>query len=188
MYPRTVEDVQRIVQHAAACKAVNAVPHSPNDLWCCKDDEKSILICMRNLGAVLEVDVGNALVKVQGGATLEAVMVACEQHGLTMAALPTLKTMSVAGAISTGCHGTGWELGCLSTRVQWLKMVLGDGTVVECSSLENPTLFRAALCSLGALGIIVELILKVDRAYVISEQYEWSTVATKTLDIRSLGQ
>lgn len=91
-----------------------------------------------------------------------------------MAALPSIKTMSIGGAISTGCHGTGIRYGSVSSKVQRLRLVDANGTVVQCSEQENEPLFRAALCSLGSLGVIVEVTLKVEPRFAIVERFTWS--------------
>ncbi len=66
-------------------------------------------------------------------------------------------TASIAGVISTR-HA--WKLslwrGLVSDAIEALKITLADGTTRTCSPSENPDLFRGALLSLGALGIITE--------------------------------
>ena len=47
----------------------------------------------------------------------------------------------------------------MSSCVKALKMVLANGDVLECSNILNQDVFRAALCSLGALGVVVEVTL-----------------------------
>jgi len=51
---------------------------------------------------------------------------------------------TVAGALSTGTHGTGARIGGLSTQIRAMELVLADGSVVHTSADERPELFSAA--------------------------------------------
>jgi D-arabinono-1,4-lactone oxidase len=61
------------------------------------------------------------------------------------------------GAIATATHGSSLKHGLLSDAVRSLRIVLANGAAVRCSKDQNQELFRAALISLGALGIVVEV-------------------------------
>lgn len=76
----------------------------------------------------------------------------------------------VGGAVATATHGTGLELGSISTTVRWLRLVTASGEVVECSADRNPELFQAARASLGALGIVTQLRLQNRRPYRLREK------------------
>lgn len=190
VYPKSVEEVRAILKDITrnTVKAVNGVPHSPNDLWCVDDVDGSstTMVCMRDMNRILHVDAVKGLIVVEGGASIGQVADACESHGLILAALPTIKTMSVAGAISTGCHGSGVGYGSLSTRVECLTIVDASGELWSCSETQNRDMFRAALCSLGALGIIVEVQLKVEKRFAIAERFEWG--CSWDLDLERVGR
>ena len=68
---------------------------------------------------------------------------------------------SIAGAISTGTHGTGLHFGTMSTQVEGLTLVTATGDLLECSPEHNPAIFKAAQVSLGTLGIIAKVKLRV---------------------------
>ena len=82
--------------------------------------------------------------------------------------LPYLATMlgaiaeqSVAGATQTSTHGTGRDLGSMSTQIVGLTFVLANGTVVNASATRNTDLFNAWRVGLGALGVVVGMELRV---------------------------
>ena len=73
--------------------------------------------------------------------------------GLAMENLGDIDRQTLAGAISTGTHGTGAELRNLSAQVEAIELVLADGSVLESPSATDPERVRAARVGLGALGV-----------------------------------
>jgi L-gulono-1,4-lactone dehydrogenase len=69
----------------------------------------------------------------------------------------------VAGAISTATHGTGARLGNLATQVEELDLVLADGSLLRCAPGSDE--LRAARVSLGALGVLATVTLRVVPAF-----------------------
>jgi len=56
--------------------------------------------------------------------------------------LGDIDRQTVAGAISTGTHGTGARLGGLASQVVGVRIVTAQGDVVEASPDERPDLFE----------------------------------------------
>ncbi|KAF1998440.1 L-gulonolactone/D-arabinono-1,4-lactone oxidase [Amniculicola lignicola CBS 123094] len=106
---------------------------------------------------VLKVDRERKTVTVEAGIRMHALNLAAKDHGLTMPSLGSIDDQSIAGAIATSTHGSSMSHGLLSDYVQSLRIMLSNGQVVKCSAMQSQDLFRAALVSLGALGIIVEI-------------------------------
>lgn len=106
---------------------------------------------------VLKVDKANQTMTVQAGIRMHILNLQAKEYGLTMPNLGSIDDQSLAGAIGTATHGSSMSHGLLSDRVRSLRIVLANGQAVKCSPEQSPDLFRAALVSLGALGIIVEI-------------------------------
>mmetsp|Transcript_23474 Transcript_23474/g.37842 ORF Transcript_23474/g.37842 Transcript_23474/m.37842 type:complete len:466 (+) Transcript_23474:15-1412(+) len=85
--------------------------------------------------------------------------------GFALANTGAIAQQSVAGATQTGTHGTGRELGNMATQLTSLTLVLPNATVVTASRSENRRIFDAARVGLGALGIVVEVGLKVRKKF-----------------------
>ncbi|WP_433389308.1 D-arabinono-1,4-lactone oxidase [Micromonospora sp. KLBMP9576] len=115
----------------------------------------------------VRVDVDRRLVTVPAGTTLRALNDLLATHGLALPNLGDIDAQTIAGAISTGTHGTGAAYGCLSTFVEALTLVTGTGEVLRCSADEHPDVFTAARVSLGALGVLVEVTLRCVDAFVL---------------------
>jgi FAD-linked oxidoreductase len=119
--------------------------------------------------AVLDVDPVAREASVWAGATLRQLGPALAAHGLAMENLGDIDAQSLAGAIATGTHGTGITLGNLSSQVVGLTLVSAEGDVIECSETREREVFKAAQVSLGALGVIAQVRLRLLPAYSLHE-------------------
>ena len=90
---------------------------------------------------------------------------ALEEIGQAMLNLPDIDRQTLAGAISTGTHGTGLQLHSLSGNVTALRLITPAGNVLELDAVREPTLFAAAQVSLGALGFVTEVRMRNTAAY-----------------------
>ena len=117
---------------------------------------------------VISADTGSGLVTVRSGTTIRQLNAALDVLGLAMPNLGDIDAQTIAGAISTGTHGTGARLGGIATQVEALELVLADGSIVSCSPRQRPDLFTAAQVSLGALGVISTVTLKCVPAFDLS--------------------
>lgn len=95
-----------------------------------------------------------------------------------------INLQSLGGAISTATHGTGRQLQCYSATVRGLRLVLADGSVVNCSADKEAELFQAARVAVGSVGILTQATLQNRAAYKLREQTNVMTIdeAMRTLD------
>ncbi|PXY31753.1 D-arabinono-1,4-lactone oxidase [Prauserella muralis] len=119
---------------------------------------------------VISADVEAGLVTVRSGTTLRELNAALDVLGLAMTNLGDIDAQTIAGAISTGTHGTGARFGGLATQVAALEIVLADGSIVTCSPRLRPDLFAAARVGLGALGVLSTVTLRCEPSFVLSAQ------------------
>jgi L-gulonolactone oxidase len=129
-----------------------------------------VMISLDNLSgieSVVPVEPSGALVTVFAGTRLHELNPRLWDLGLAMTNLGDIDVQSIAGAISTGTHGTGAKFGGLATQLRALEVVLADGTVTTCSADENPELFNAARLGLGAIGVISKMTLLCEPAYTM---------------------
>jgi L-gulono-1,4-lactone dehydrogenase len=87
-----------------------------------------------------------------------------------MTNLGDIDAQTIAGAISTGTHGTGARFGGIATQVAAFELVLADGSVVTCSPAEQPDLFAAGRVGLGAFGVLSTVTLRTEPAYVLAAE------------------
>ena len=69
---------------------------------------------------------------------------------------------TVAGAISTGTHGSGGRVASLSAQVRGLELVTGTGELLRATADEHPDVLDVARLGLGALGILTTVTLAVE--------------------------
>ncbi|MGW0172421.1 D-arabinono-1,4-lactone oxidase [Rhodococcus sp. NPDC003322] len=122
---------------------------------------------LRGVESVVPVGESGALVTVLAGTRLRELNPRLWDLGLAMINLGDIDAQSVAGAISTGTHGTGAQFGGIATQIRAMQLVLADGTIVDCSAEENAELFHAARLGLGAVGVIAKLTLECANAYMM---------------------
>ena len=83
------------------------------------------------LSGVIDADPASGLVKVGGGTVLAELNERLHGLGLAMENLGDIDRQTIAGAISTGTHGTGARLRNISSQVAAIELVLADGSVRE---------------------------------------------------------
>ena len=119
------------------------------------------------LSGVLDADPGSGLVRVGGGTVLADLNEELARLGLAMENLGDIDSQTIAGAISTGTHGTGAGLRNLSAQVEGIELVLADGSTRNLSAATHPELLRAARVGIGALGAISAVTLRCVPAFTL---------------------
>jgi len=79
-------------------------------------------------------------------------------QGLALPNLGATAAQSIAGAISTSTHGTGRELGSISSDVTGIRLIDADGNVHD--SREDSDVLLFGRVSLGVLGVISTVTVK----------------------------
>ena len=130
-----------------------------------------VLLRPGGLTAIRSVDERGGLVTVEAGCPLHRLNAELLSRGLALANMGDIQVQTVAGAIQTGTHGTGRDLGGMAAQVAGLEMVLADGRIVSCSAdsagADSPGLFPAAAVGLGALGVVTAVTFRVVPAFLL---------------------
>jgi len=162
--PETEEQIVAIVKDAAArgtrVKVVGS-GHSFTDIACTDGH----LVDLSGYGRVLAIDPNGLTVTVQAGMRLEHLNRALDPRGLAMPNLGDIAYQTVAGATSTATHGTGARLPGLAAQIVAMRLILADGSALDCSTVEEPEVFHAARVGLGALGVVSTVTLQVVPAF-----------------------
>ena len=162
--PASTEELQQCVKRAAAAglkvKAVGA-GHS----FTAVAAAPGVLLDLSRLQGILEADTARRRVRLLAGTRLHRIPELLAPFQLAMPNLGDIDRQSIAGALSTGTHGTGAGFGGLCTQVVGMTLVQPDGGLLALDE-EDPVLPAAAL-GLGALGIIADVTLQCVPAFAL---------------------
>lgn len=166
-YPRDEAELRTLVQSATKVRVAGA-GHSFMPL--CVTD--GTLVSMRDYAAGIEVAADGETVWAPAGWGLDRLTEALWALGLSLANQGDVNPQSLAGALATGTHGTGADLGSLSSQARGFELMLADGTLVECGPGEHPELYEAQRLSLGLFGVATRIRIAVMPAYHLEERVE----------------
>ncbi|MGN6575578.1 MAG: D-arabinono-1,4-lactone oxidase [Nocardioides sp.] len=127
-----------------------------------------LLLRPDRLTGITAVDREALTVTVLAGTPLHELNHRLRGLGLSLHNMGDIEEQTVAGAISTGTHGSGGRRASLSSQVCALELVTGDGSVVTASAEQDPKLLAAAKVGLGALGILTQVTFQVEPEFLLT--------------------
>lgn len=160
----SVEEIQEIVKKANQSKTkirVSASGHSFSRV--CETED--LLIDISKLTGVIDVDQEKKQMTFWAGTRIREVGEFCVQHNMAQENLGDYDCQTLAGAVSTGTHGSGKYLGNIPKQIVAFWIVTPNGELVECSAEKNADLFEAGRVSIGLLGVIVKVKLQLVETY-----------------------
>jgi FAD/FMN-containing dehydrogenase len=135
----------------------------------CLNDGRDLIDCS-GCDRILAFDPQSGVIRVEGGASLAALLAVIVPRGWFLPVTPGTKFVTVGGAIANDVHGknhhAAGSLGCHVSRMMLYRSDLGG---VVCSPSENVDLFRATIGGFGVTGVIgwAELRLKPIRGNLV---------------------
>jgi FAD-linked oxidoreductase len=163
--PQSREELCEVVARAATAGRkvrASASGHSFTDIALTDD----VMVRLDHLTRPLSFDAATGLFKVEAGIVLGDLNRVLDEHGVAFANLGDIDRQTIAGAISTGTHGTGERFQNLGAQIAALELVTADGQLVTIDESE-PELLRAARVGLGALGVIYSVTVRTVPAYTL---------------------
>ncbi|WP_406343244.1 D-arabinono-1,4-lactone oxidase [Streptomyces sp. NBC_01578] len=138
------------------------------------------------LTGIREIDRKAMTVTVEAGTPLKRLNAALAREGLSLTNMGDIMEQTVAGATSTGTHGTGRDSASISAQIRALELVTADGTVLTCSEKENADIFAVARIGLGALGVITAITFGVEPVFLLTAREEPMAFDRVTTDFDQL--
>src|SRR3954464_3172254 len=167
LWPRSRDELAEVVAAAASAGEKVRVAGSGHSFTEAVLTEGT-MIRLGALSGGLDADRTSGLVRVGGGTVLAELNEELAGLGLAMENLGDIDRQTIAGAISTGTHGTGAQLRSISAQVEGMELVLGDGSVRHLGAATNPELLRAARVGVGAMGAISAVTLRCVPAFTLA--------------------
>jgi FAD-linked oxidoreductase len=125
------------------------------------------LLSLDRLAGLRAHDAAAGTATLGAGTRLAAASRALDAVGLAMHNLPDIDVQTLAGALATATHGTGARLPALHAEATQLTLLTTRGERITCSRSERPEVFAAAQVSLGTLGVLSEVTLRVRPRHVL---------------------
>lgn len=120
------------------------------------------LSCLRR---ILAIDGHARTARVEAGARIRDVSAAADRAGMALPILGSISEQTIAGAIATGTHGSSLVHGNLSSLVLEMTIATPGGDLVTLR--EGDPRLAAARVGLGALGVVVEVKLRLTPAFTL---------------------
>ena len=118
---------------------------------------------------ITNIDTARKRVSVHAGTTINTLGKALKRNGLSMINQGDIDSQALAGALTTGTHGTGIKLGNMASQIVGMRLVQPDGSILAIDDSE-PDMLNAARVSIGMLGVISEITLQVMDSYNLHEK------------------
>ncbi|ABN65843.1 D-arabinono-1,4-lactone oxidase (ALO) (L-galactono-gamma-lactone oxidase) [Scheffersomyces stipitis CBS 6054] len=183
--PRNLDEIKELINQARQNgKTIMTVGsgHSPSDLtmtteWLCNLDKFNSVIKQeefygQSTSNPAEKEVKFVDLTVEAGCRIFELNDYLKKHKLAIQNLGSISDQSIAGLISTGTHGSTQYHGLVSQQVVSISFLNAEANLITCNSVENPDYFRAALLSLGKIGIITHVTLRTCPSYTIKSKQE----------------
>lgn len=173
--PTTIEECRYIVELARRRGArlhPVGVGHSPSDLAC----TNGWLVRMGALKGLIKLDHDKRSASFYAGTILHDIHHELDsaQPPMAMPNIGSISDQTIGGLISTASHGSGVTFPVLSQHVRAITLILPlpGAPLVRCTATNDPDLFKASLCGLGATGLMVEVEIEVEEAFRLRETKE----------------
>ena len=126
------------------------------------------LLDLSRLAGVERVDATTGEAAIWAGTRIADLGEPLLAQGRALANQGDIDRQAIAGAVSTGTHGTDRKHGSFSAAVRALELMRPDGELVTIDTSE-PERLRAASLSLGLLGVLTRVTLATVPAYKLRE-------------------
>jgi FAD-linked oxidoreductase len=179
--PATVDELAAIVRNARSVRPTGA-GHSFMPL-CASDDS---IVSLDDMAGSLTIAEDRKSALIPAGWSIKRLTAELWESGLALANQGDVNPQSLAGAMATGTHGTGRDLGSLATFARGFRAVQADGSVTWSDAATNADLFEAQRLSLGMFGIVTEIDCAVVPAFHLRERIEkrpWAEVRERYFEL-----
>ncbi len=130
----------------------------------------STMISTLAMNKILAFDSLNGVITCQSGVLLSDILQVIVPAGYFLPVTPGTKFITVGGAIAADIHGKNHHTdGCFSQHVLTMDVMQHDGSVVQCSAIQRPELFRHTCGGMGLTGIILQAtfsLKKIETSYI----------------------
>ncbi len=165
VYPSTELELVQLVKKAKQTNQKIKIVGSGHSCSLIAATKSGYLADLKNYNKVIHFDTLNKLLTVQGGTSLKQIADFALKNKLALDNLGTIVEQSIAGAISTGTHGSGLNYGAIDQSIVSFTIITATGHLKIFDKRLNPSEFNLAVVGLGAFGIISTVTLQLVAHY-----------------------
>jgi FAD/FMN-containing dehydrogenase len=126
-----------------------------------------VVLDVSALSGILDIDTDAQIVRVGAGSTVGSLGAPLWEAGLSLRNQGAIDLQTMAGATGTSTHGSGLRHQAMSGAVVGAEVVTASGDVLHVA-VDDPIL-PALRASMGCLGVVTKLDIKVQPAYKLAE-------------------
>lgn len=119
-----------------------------------------------------EVDRSARVFRVQAGTRWHEAIQVLDRLGGSPAVMQSNSDFAVGSTFSVNAHGWPVPYGPFGTTVRAIRLMLADGTIMNCSRTENAELFGLAMGGYGLVGILLDLEVEMAPNTFMRPEYE----------------
>jgi FAD-linked oxidoreductase len=128
---------------------------------------RDVMLRPQGMQGIISVDRDAMTVTAYAGTQLKVLNAELERLGLSLHNMGDIAEQTLAGATSTGTHGTGGVAAGLAAQLAGLQLVTGTGEVLDATREQNADVFEVARVGLGALGILTTVTFAVEPLFLL---------------------
>jgi len=139
-------------------------------------------------GGALEMDTAAKTYRTTAGNRWSDVIGILDPKGFSPAVMQSNSDFGVGSTFCVNAHGWPVPHGPFGSTVKAIRLVLADGTLMQCSRTENAELFGLAMGGYGLFGVIVELDVEMTENLLLQPKFErmaperFATEFTRAID------
>ena len=164
IYPESEAEIIDLVkicnENRTSIKVVGKA-HSYNDIFCAGED--GVIVSLKKFNSIEHIDRQKQTVTMQAGIDIPTLIRQIKPHGLSLKNLGTNVFDNIAGACSTGYHGSGMAYGIFVSDLLSMEVITPTGEK-KLITREDPE-FAVYAVGLGMLGIIIRVTLQCEPYY-----------------------
>ncbi|MFL6106120.1 MAG: D-arabinono-1,4-lactone oxidase [Marmoricola sp.] len=178
--PTSARDVVDLVNKARELRTTVKMPGTGHSFTGIAAPE-GIMLEPGGLAGLISVDPEKLTATARAGTPLKVLNEALARQGLSLHNMGDIAEQTIAGATSTGTHGTGGVVASLSAQIAGLELVTGTGEVLHADATTNPDVFAVARLGLGAVGVLTSITFAVEPLFTL-EAHEFPMLWEEALE------
>ena len=131
------------------------------------------IISTLKFNRILDFNDNDGTITCESGVTLEEILNIFVPRGWFLPVTPGTKLITTGGAIASDVHGKNHhKTGSISNHLINIRLMLGNGSIIDCSREKNSDLFWATCGGMGLTGIILQStfkLKKIETSYIYQE-------------------